>query len=289
MGTLKTGRAGDDPAGMSRTCGAPVPPDVSCATGRLLLATRVESTALALRELAQRRAGAFVELAPGAFELHDRDPDELLFSAHARLSATENDEVRGLLIGCGVPEREVLAQALTAPTLGQLVRSRLGVSLPGLDGPDAATGLPDRWSMLEQLEASIDRCGELGRSVAVLLLALDEEVPDHRVLVEVADRLRAALRGSDLLARAEDLELGAVLADLDHLDAERVAQRVAEDLLSALARPVVLDGRVVRVTARVGIALFPRHGWTGTQLLGCADVALHSARAAGERVALAGG
>ena len=274
---------------MSRTCGGRVPSEVSCLTGRLLLATRVESTALALRELATRRSGTVEELAPGAFELHDPDPDELLFSAHARLSAAENDEVRALLVPCDASEREVLAQALTAPSLGHLVRARLGVHLPGLDGPDDATGLPDRWSLLEQLEASVDRCGEQGRAVAVLLLALADDAPEHRVLVEVADRLRAALRGSDLLARAEETELGAVLTDLDPLDAERVALRVADDLLAALARPVVLDGCSAVVTAHVGIALFPRHGWTGTQLLGSADVALHAARAGGERVGVAPG
>lgn len=271
---------------MNRTCGGSLPAEVTCLRGRLLLATRVECTASALLELAQRRAGTFEELAPGAFDVHDPDPDELLFSAHARLSTTENDEVRALLVSCDVTDGEVLAQALTAPSLGQLVRARLGVHLPGLDGPDAATGLPDRWSLLEQLEASIDRCGEQGRAVAVLLLALDGDAPDHRVLVEVADRLRAALRGSDLLARAEETELGAVLADLDPLDAERVARRVADDLLGALARPVVVAGSSVHVGAHVGIALFPRHGWTGTQLLGAADVALHAARAGGVQIHL---
>ena len=266
-----------------------MPPGTACATGRLLLATRSPSTAAALRSVARRRVHAVDELAEGAFELFGPDLDELLFSAHALLSAAETEEVRCLLTGCDLTERELLAQALTAPTLSALVRERLGVDPRALDVPDIATGLPDRWSMLEQLEAGIDRSGVLGRSLAVLLLALDEDGHDDRVLADVADRLRAALRGSDLLARSEEAEFGAVLADLDALDAERVAFRVARDLLAALERPVTVDGRVVPVGARVGIAVFPRHGWTGTELLGAADVALHSARAGARRTELAPG
>lgn len=274
---------------MSRACGGCAPPGTSCATGRLLLATRSASTAATVRSVAQRRAQRVDELADGAFELVGPDLDELLFSAHALLSAAETEEVRCLLTGCDLTDRELLGQALTAPTLSTLVRERLGVDPQALDVPDVATGLPDRWSMLERLEAGIDRSGVLGRSLAVLLLSLDDDVHDDRVLAEVADRLRAALRGSDLLARSEEAEFGAVLGDLDALDAERVAFRVAGDLLAALDRPVALDGRVVPVTARVGIAVFPRHGWTGTELLGAADVALHSARAGARRTVLSPG
>lgn len=273
---------------MSRTCGGCVPPGTACATGRLLLATRVASTAATLQALAQRRVQRLDVLAEGTFELVGPDLDELLFAAHALLSATETEEVRCLLTRCDLTDRELLAQALTTPTLSALVRSRLGVDPQSLDVPDLATGLPDRWSMLERLEAGIDRSGVLGRSLAVLLLALDDDVHDG-VLAQVADRLRAALRGSDLLARSEEAEFGAVLGDLDALDAERVAFRVAGDLLAALDRPVTVDGRVVAVTARVGIAVFPRHGWTGTELLGAADVALHAARAGVQRTVLSPG
>src|SRR5688500_1561945 len=223
---------------MSRACGGCAPPETACATGRLLLATRNPSTAATVRSVAQRRAGTVNVLAEGAFELLGSDLDELLFSAHALLSPAETEEVRCLLTGCDLTDRELLAQALTAPTLSTLVRERLGVDPQALDVPDLATGLPDRWSLLEQLEAGINRSGVLGRSLAVLLLSLDEDVHDDRVLAEVADRLRAALRGSDLLARSEEAEFGAVLGDLDALDAERVAFRVAGDLLGALDRPV---------------------------------------------------
>ncbi|TAL22003.1 MAG: GGDEF domain-containing protein [Frankiales bacterium] len=274
---------------MSRACGGCLPPGTACTTGRLLLATRNPSTSATLRSLAQRRVQSVDELAEGAFELVGPDLDELLFSAHAQLSAGETEEVRCLLTGCDVRDRELLAQALTAPTLSALVRSRLGVDPRSLEIPDLATGLPDRWSMLERLEAGIDRSGVLGRSLAVLLLALDDDAHDDRVLAQVADRLRAALRASDLLARSEEAEFGAVLGDLDALDVERVAFRVAGDLLAALQRPVTVDGRAVPVTARVGIAVFPRHGWTGTELLGAADVALHSARASSRRAVLSSG
>lgn len=286
---LKVRPGQDDLKAMSRTCGGCLPPGTACTTGRLLLATRSRSTAATLRSVARRRAQDLDELAEGAFELVGPDLDELLFSAHALLSAAETEEVRCLLTGCDVVDRELLARALTAPTLSALVRERLGVDPQALDVPDLATGLPDRWSMLEQLEAGIDRSGVLGRSLAVLLLSLDDDGHDDRVLAEVADRLRAALRGSDLLARSEAAEFGAVLGDLDALDAERVAFRVADDLLAALQRPVTVDGRVAPVTARVGIAVFPRHGWTGTELLGAADVALHAAWAGAQRAVLSPG
>lgn len=247
---------------------------------RLLLATTLEPTAAALRSLALRRGHRLEVLGDGLLELRGDGLEGFLSAARLGLAPGETAEVRCLLTDLEPTDGSLVAQAMRARSLDELG--------PALEPDEHVSGLPDRWSLLEQLELSIDRSSVDGRALAVLLLEL-EGCEDDRVLAEVAARLRAALRGSDLLARHDELELAAVLGSLDGPDAERVGWRVAGDLLRALERPVVVGGAMVPVSARIGIALFPRHGWSAHDLLDAADAALHQAGPHRDRAVLAGG
>ncbi|HWG93374.1 MAG TPA: EAL domain-containing protein [Mycobacteriales bacterium] len=159
--------------------------------------------------------------------------------------------------------------------------------LQRLAASDPLTGLPNRTSLVEGLEAALAGTG--GRATAVVFLDLDgfKAVTDagghaagDTVLAEVAVRLRAALRADDLLARHGGDEFVAVLAGLDPLDAERVATRAAADAVAALVRPYP-GAPWARVSACAGIALAPAHGTTAAALLHAADTAMYEAKAAG--------
>jgi diguanylate cyclase (GGDEF)-like protein len=149
---------------------------------------------------------------------------------------------------------------------------------------DGLTGMLNRAALLAQLEPAVMRCTTTHRSLALLFLDLDgfkavNDTHGHamgdRVLTEVAERLRAALRTTDLLARHGGDEFVAVLSDLDPLDAQRVAARVVDDLRAALRRPVLADGLPVALGASIGVALLGRDGGSGEALLRAADQAMY--------------
>ena len=115
------------------------------------------------------------------------------------------------------------------------------------------------------------------------------------LLIQIADRLRAAVRGSDSVGRSHrerlDLEgrgkpisrLGGdeftiLLQDLEHAqDAARVARRV----LHSLSRPFEVRGREIFVGASIGISVSPDDGSDTDTLLAAADVAMYHAKGRG--------
>lgn len=104
------------------------------------------------------------------------------------------------------------------------------------------------------------------------------EVGD-RVLVHVADRLRARGRESDLTARIGGDEFAVLLAEVEGLEGARTAAERARD---SLKRPIQLDDLAVRVDATVGVALYPDHGRDIRTILKRADVAMYRAKKAEE-------
>ena len=154
---------------------------------------------------------------------------------------------------------------------------------------DALTGLANRTSLAPALEQAVERTRRRSSKLACLFLDLDgfKEVNDRhghdagdRLLVEAAQRLRAALRSSDPLARLGGDEFFVVLEDLQsNVPAERVAQK----LLAALMEPYDLGGgRQARISASIGISVFPDDAGDGATLMKHADSAMYSAKQAGK-------
>ncbi|MFL6138438.1 MAG: putative bifunctional diguanylate cyclase/phosphodiesterase [Frankiaceae bacterium] len=147
---------------------------------------------------------------------------------------------------------------------------------------DALTRLPNRTLLNSRLHAA---CHELARRpVAVMLLDLDhfKDINDtlghhvgDRVIAEVAERLRKALRAQDLIARLGGDEF-AVLAYGVPDAVTATAQ--AERLLDALREPLLVDGTQLETRCSIGIALGPAHGLTAELLTRQADVALYAAK-----------
>ncbi len=150
---------------------------------------------------------------------------------------------------------------------------------------DALTGLPNRSAFLDQLRRTLHYATRHGKQLAVLFLDLDRfksinDTLGHPVgddlLKVIADRLTHSLRQSDLVARFGGDEFLIALPDVarDH-DAARVAQKLSE----VLAKPCELEGREYRVSASIGIALFPRDGADADMLIRNADTAMYHAKA----------
>ena len=158
-----------------------------------------------------------------------------------------------------------------------------------LSTQDSLTGLVNRSALLEHLDLAVTRDAQAGCSLAVLFLDLDgfkavNDTHGHlagdQALTEVATRLRTCLRAEDVLARHGGDEFVAVLSGLDPLDADRIAERVAEDLLATLQRPVPVGQEVVHLGASIGVALLGGDGTTGAELLHAADAAMYRSKGA---------
>ena len=150
---------------------------------------------------------------------------------------------------------------------------------------DFLTGLPNRFHLLELLEARIaDPEAELS-GLAVLFIDLDrfKQINDtlghpvgDRILIEVAERLRAALPSqSDFAARMGGDEFAVVLNGLRSASA---ALDAARPFLNALRLPYRIDGRELFVTPSIGVSRFPLHGNDAGTLLRRADSAMYTAK-----------
>ncbi len=158
--------------------------------------------------------------------------------------------------------------------------------LEHMAGHDALTGLPNRRMLLERTAQALRRAVRDRRSVAVLALDVDgfkllNDSLGHalgdELLRSVGQRLRAAVRETDTVARLSGDEFGVLLEVRDPDE----AASVVEKLRAALGRPFVLQGRDVHVTMSGGFAVSPRHGETADALLAGADIAASRARADG--------
>ena len=151
---------------------------------------------------------------------------------------------------------------------------------------DPLTDLGNRQLFTDRLEHALARRAE--RGTAVLYMDLDgfkgvNDVYGHLVgdamLVEVANRISAAVRPEDTVARFGGDEFAVLCEDVGD---EVVATRIAERIISSIAeRPFELAGRSLRMTPSVGVALATEEADT-SGLLRRADAALYRAKERGK-------
>lgn len=156
---------------------------------------------------------------------------------------------------------------------------------------DPLTQVLNRRGLEQHLAGLLSRTSEAGRDTemhAVFVMDLDgfKAVNDRfghdvgdALLVEVARRLRAALRHADVVARTGGDEFVVVATGLTHSDQ---AGRIGHKLLRTLDVPIVLDGKVLSVGATVGYALAPDHGNSAERLLKTADKAMYEGKQRGK-------
>jgi diguanylate cyclase (GGDEF)-like protein len=166
---------------------------------------------------------------------------------------------------------------------------------------DSLTGLPNRRRYQERLEKAIARAERTGELVANCFIDLDgfKHVNDtlgHRagdqLLMQVARRLLGVVRPGDWVGRptvdanAADVPVSRLGGDeftliLSGKEIDQNVSRVARRVLEALNKPFSIDGQEVRVTASIGIAVYPNDGQDVDSLLRNADIAMYSAKKQG--------
>jgi diguanylate cyclase (GGDEF)-like protein len=151
---------------------------------------------------------------------------------------------------------------------------------------DDLTLMPNRRHFLRCVRDGIIASGATGERVALLIVDLDhfKELNDtlghdagDQLLRQVGERLRAVLRASDTAARLGGDEFGVLLSDSS---SGTSAELVAEKILKTIAQPFPIKNVGLRVTASIGIAIYPEHAEDDEQLMQHADVAMYEAKAA---------
>ncbi|HEY9027209.1 MAG TPA: diguanylate cyclase [Burkholderiaceae bacterium] len=165
-------------------------------------------------------------------------------------------------------------------------RRRLEEELRQLAFQDALTQLPNRRLLLDRLEQAIRGSRRHGSRLAVIFVDLDRfkqlndtyghDVGD-KLLVVVAERLQAMVRGSDTVARLGGDEFVVLSVDLGvgADEAARNVQLIADKIRATLAEPCVIDGVQHPCSASVGFQLFAGDASDAKTVLKQADAAMY--------------
>jgi diguanylate cyclase (GGDEF)-like protein len=152
---------------------------------------------------------------------------------------------------------------------------------------DSLTGLANRRLLVERLDQALRRSGLDRKTHALIFVDVDRfkgindslgHVTGDEFLVEISKRMKATVRGNDLLARFGGDEFVVLLEDVAGVDEAIIAGR---RICAAAEQPMILpDGYETVATVSVGIAL-TEPGKLADDVLRDADVAMYEAKAKG--------
>lgn len=152
---------------------------------------------------------------------------------------------------------------------------------------DTLTGLPNRMMFFDTLEHEMAAMRRAGKQLAVLFIDLDrfKEINDslgHMVGDDVlrvsARRLKGLVREVDTVARLGGDEFMILLSGLDdvpHLPA------IARKIIDGISRPIQSGPHELRVSASIGISLYPKDAANSADLVHKADLAMYQSKTAG--------
>ncbi len=152
---------------------------------------------------------------------------------------------------------------------------------------DVLTGLANRALLAEILAQQIAACERTDASLTVLYIDLDgfKAVNDQHghaigdaLLRAAAERLKRAIRASDVAARLGGDEFAALLVHAGPTAAATVAGKLVE----SLSLPYQIGALTVEISVSIGVATYPDCGETGEALLHGADGAMYAAKAGGK-------
>lgn len=153
---------------------------------------------------------------------------------------------------------------------------------------DPLTNLANRRLFEELAEKVLADARRSGTSFAVFAIDLDNfkmindlhgHIGGDTVLIEVASRIDATVRGSDIVARLGGDEFALVETSTK---APRDASQLAARLIELAAGPVQLEETAVAVAASIGIAIYPTDGTTIAELMHNADTAMYRSKSDGK-------
>ncbi len=159
---------------------------------------------------------------------------------------------------------------------------------------DVLTGLPNRLLFQDRLGRAREAGRRYSTSFAAIMMDLDGFKPVNdtlghetgdQLLAALGVRLRDSLRAADTVSRLGGDEFAVLLPNSI---TEEQALQVGRKLLAVIEEPFEIDGRALRISASLGVAMFPQHDTPQLDLLAHADQAMYVAkRQGGHRVLMA--
>jgi diguanylate cyclase (GGDEF)-like protein/PAS domain S-box-containing protein len=153
---------------------------------------------------------------------------------------------------------------------------------------DTLTDLPNRQLFMDFLERELAQSRRHDTRLALLFLDLNgfKQINDtmghdcgDRLLQEVARRLRACIRESDIVARLGGDEFTVLMPNLSHSEDVGI---VVKKILSVFEKPFKLDAVTVDASTSIGVCMFPDDGKDGEDLIKKADIAMYDAKKSGK-------
>jgi diguanylate cyclase (GGDEF)-like protein len=165
-----------------------------------------------------------------------------------------------------------------------LLRQREAQALQLADR-DGLTGLYNRRCMCELLDTAVEEASRQNHLVGLLFIDLDgfKRINDEyghamgdSLLVTVAGRISTRARTGDIVCRYGGDEF---IVLLPRVPDRAAATEVAETIAERVAMPYEIDGERLKVSAAIGVAVYPYDGYDAAHLLQRADELMYRAKA----------
>ncbi|AMV16152.1 Cyclic di-GMP phosphodiesterase Gmr [Legionella pneumophila] len=152
---------------------------------------------------------------------------------------------------------------------------------------DALTGLANRKQLEQSFLLFMAYAKRHQCSIAVLFMDLDyfkkingtfgHDAGDL-LLIEVASRLTASVRSSDIVGRQGGDEFLIILSDIVH---EEEVHTVINHLFHAIQQPILIKEQTISISLSIGVSLYPQDGSDLDTLIQHADAALYQVKSTG--------
>lgn len=176
----------------------------------------------------------------------------------------------------------IIVAYLRAHQRSRLLQAQNQKRLWQLANHDALTGLPNRMLLMDRLNQLLARALRHGKCLAVMFLDIDDfkqvndtyghEVGDQ-VLKFVAERLRAATRAEDTVARMSGDEFVLLI---ENVESREGLAAISQKILQKLSDGLLIDGQLILVRASIGVAMFPEDGNNPEALIKQADMRMYA-------------
>ncbi|MCK5354878.1 MAG: diguanylate cyclase, partial [Methyloprofundus sp.] len=152
---------------------------------------------------------------------------------------------------------------------------------------DVLTQLPNRVLLADRFIQALAHNKRQETLLAVCFLDLDNFKPVNdtyghetgdQLLIEVAERIEENIRGEDTVSRHGGDEFVLLLGDVESPDH---CEQVLERIIESLAKPYLIDGQVLSISASIGVSIYPMDEADLDTLMRHADQAMYQAKLAG--------
>ena len=219
---------------------------------------------------------------------NQRDAELLTFVSTQLASSIQRRRAAEALLTSNVRLEERVEERTRELREQIAVREQIEAQLQHQVMHDPLTGLPNRVYMRDRVERAIKSVRRSGKHrFALLYLDIDRfkiindslgHLAGDEVLQEVARRLGQCIREPDVVARLSGDEFAVLL---ENVPMPQTACKVAQRVLTALQKPLLVNDHELHPSASIGIAIGDSQYTNADQLLRDADIALYRAKSAG--------